>query len=798
MADDYLGTPLTTGRLVVGGETSGVIERVGDEDWFAVNLTAGTSYRFYGYDVLSRGGTLMGVGVSLYGPSGSILASAGEIDTIGYTPSVSGTYFLSAKSLYAVGTYSSNGMGSYKLRAVAATSDDYGATTQTAGVLPVGGEIRGVIESAGDRDWFAMDLVAGKNYRFAGYDSGSYGGSLQGVFVTLRSSAGTSISSSSLDGLINFTPSSSGRYFLDVTGYSGRTGTYLLQALEEVADDYAGTIRTTGMLAIGGRVQGVIGMPDDRDWFAVDLEAGKTYQFDGFDLRTGGGTLPDVGFRLHSDTGSLLAAGAAKLNVTPVTSGRYYVAAESATLNDRGSYTVTATEVAPDAHAAGTQTTGTLPIGGRTAGVIGVAGDLDWFAVDLVAGMTYRFAGLGSSDGGGTLLDVVLALKDPSGADVAGVNFTAGPGYTATAGGRYFLAASGVRSDTGTYTLTASAYKLPSLTLGSPTVNEAKGPLIYIATLSEAAPTPVTFLVKTGGGTATAGSDYVTVNRAVTIAAGATSANIEVSVRDDDRLEKDETVILTLTQVVGAVVNGSTSATGTILNDDIARAAFTVDAYRALNPDLLTMFGADDAAYVRHYISKGRADGRASAGYDSDAYAALNPDLLNIFGLNPLDLASHYQKFGRAEGRAADGFDAEAYAALNPDLFAVFGTDHRALINHYVTFGRAEGRVATGFDAEAYAALNPDLFKAFGLDASRLISHYISNGRAEGRVTEGFDAETYAALNSDLMSAFGLNHAALTNHYVNYGRAEGRSAFLADAGAAAPSILDLVGVVDIG
>lgn len=337
----------------------------------------------------------------------------------------------------------------------------------------------------------------------------------------------------------------------------------------------------------------------------------------------------------------------------------------------------------------------------------------------------------------------------------------------------------------------------PTLTLKGGSVQEGadgKASLVYTITLSEASTSQVSFSVTTTGGTATAGVDYTTLIQNTSLSAGITSWTIKVPVIGDTRVEADETVILTLSNLVGATLAGgasSSSATGTILNDDF-QAAFTLSAYKALNPDLVTVFGGNDVAYVSHYISNGKAEGRGSTGFDAEAYAAQNPDLFRYFGLDVTALASHYRSNGKAEGRVADGFDADAYAALNPDLFRAFGTDHTALINHYINSGKAEGRVATGFDVEAYAALNGDLYRFFGLDAAKLISHYISNGRAEGRLAQGFDAETYAALNPDLLNVFGLDHNALINHYINSGRAEGRAAFLAESGISSP-VMALVG-----
>jgi fibronectin-binding autotransporter adhesin len=43
--DDYSGDPYTTGTVAVGSSVTGDIETAGDRDWFAVTLTAGTTYR---------------------------------------------------------------------------------------------------------------------------------------------------------------------------------------------------------------------------------------------------------------------------------------------------------------------------------------------------------------------------------------------------------------------------------------------------------------------------------------------------------------------------------------------------------------------------------------------------------------------------------------------------------------------------------------------------------------------------------------------------------------------------------
>ena len=96
----------------------------------------------------------------------------------------------------------------------------------------------------------------------------------------------------------------------------------------------------------------------------------------------------------------------------------------------------------------------------------------------------------------------------------------------------------------------------------------------FTVTLATPAPAGgVTFDIATADGTATAGSDYIAL--ALTgqaIAAGATSATVDVVVNGDVDFEADETFTVSVTNVVGAtVVDGS--ATGTISNDDVGLTA---------------------------------------------------------------------------------------------------------------------------------------------------------------------------------------------------------------------------------
>ena len=90
----------------------------------------------------------------------------------------------------------------------------------------------------------------------------------------------------------------------------------------------------------------------------------------------------------------------------------------------------------------------------------------------------------------------------------------------------------------------------------------------FTVSLSKSVANTVSFTASTSAGSATAGNDYVTSSQsALTIAAGATSRTVSVTINGDTTVEQDETFFLNLSSVTGALI-GDGQGTGTILNDD--------------------------------------------------------------------------------------------------------------------------------------------------------------------------------------------------------------------------------------
>lgn len=251
----------------------------------------------------------------------------------------------------------------------------------------------------------------------------------------------------------------------------------LPQAL--AVDDYAANTGTTGRVAVGGSSTGVLEIRRDRDWFAVDLIANRTYA-----LRETGLTLSDPLLRLRSASGALLATNDdaegtlnSLIRYTPTASGRFYLEAGAFRDSLTGSYRVSVADVTPapplDDFAAAPTTTGSVPVGGSRMGTLEVLGDHDWFSVAVTAGRTYGFQLNGTS-----LADPALVLRDGAGVQLA-ANDDAGSTtrnslitYTASATTTLYLDA-GAFADgyTGTYTVVATDQTPPPPPVGFSSVD---------------------------------------------------------------------------------------------------------------------------------------------------------------------------------------------------------------------------------------------------------------------------------------------------------------------------------------
>ncbi len=497
ITDEFTADTGTTGRVEAGGSARGDIDSFGDQDWFAVTLEAGKTYRIDLEGEHSGGGSLWDPNLhGIYDADGTFIPGTANNDRgaglnswVAFTPDASGTYYVAAAAHpWRRGTYT---LKVTEIPAGDYNADDFTADTGTTGRLAVGGSVTGEIETPGDHDWFEMTLEAGTMYEIdlEGWSTrrGTWwdpylGGIFDANGARLIIGSGREPRSSLAEGLnewMEFTPSRDGKYYATVgADWNIYDGTYRISLKEvprppsTVTDDFGAHTRTTGRVEVGGSAIGEIETHSDKDWFAVTLEAGKTYRIDVEGGPTGAGSWRDpLLYGIYDANGNRLpgltsndnggVGRNARLEFTPDADGTYYVAVGT-NMYGEGTYMVSVADVAvdpPDDFTADTATTGAVAVGGSATGEIDYGFDQDWFAVTLEAGKTYRIDLEGSFTGDGTLLDPYLrGIHSASGTLIAGtLDDDGGTGYnsrrhfTPDADGTYFIAAGTRQSYVGPY-----------------------------------------------------------------------------------------------------------------------------------------------------------------------------------------------------------------------------------------------------------------------------------------------------------------------------------------------------------
>ena len=499
MTDDYSRDRSTTGLLRVGASLTGELETRGDVDWIKVRLQAGKTYRIDLEGLPTRAGTLedpnlLGVhdfrelllpdtldddgGVSL---NSRLLFSADRY----------GNYYI------AVGAWK-NHTGAYKLLVEEVSADDY--PDDRLGDLRIEAPASGEIELPGDRDRFEVRLEAGRTYRIEIDGSPVAGRHIDGRLYALRDAEDNPVTAITRDGdtRLYVRPSADGVYTIEAGSASDsvdNTGRYSL-SVEDVTrvDDH--TSGGDSVVSVGGSLAGEIEKPGDSDWFAVTLDAGARYQVEVQGSETGKGTLADPFlFGIYADNGNggpgrRIAdtgdddggAGADSLVLfSAPESGVWYLGAGSKYASGTGTYTVSVREI--EDQRADTGTAAAVPVGGNVIGALDSGADEDWFAVDLEAGVEYRFEVRGNTLGayGGSLYSPSLTVYDAAGevyyTAVAGdgrkLGLNADLQFKAYASGEYFIGIDG-GGRTGSYTLYVNRltdeYPTSILTAGRVTV----------------------------------------------------------------------------------------------------------------------------------------------------------------------------------------------------------------------------------------------------------------------------------------------------------------------------------------
>jgi hypothetical protein len=470
LLEDHAGNRFTSSGLAPNGSLDGKIDFSGDQDWFATTLTLGKTYWFGMEGDPTDAGTLLDPVLRLLAGGGAtptVVVASNDDSGIGnnaflsYTATATGTYYLSAQT-------NPGALGSYRVSEVAA--DDYAGGPGTTRTLTNGSGVNANIGFAGDTDWFRAVLMAGTTYWIDVVGGAAVPGTLADPYLLLLGNDGANVlatnddSGVGLDAFLSYTPTATGTYYLRAQANGTGTGFYRLNFA--VADDYAASPATTGVIAAGNGINATIETSGDTDWFATMLTAGVTYWFEMEGGSTGAGSLADPYLQLRDTDGTHLTASSndggtgtnAFISYTPTSNGTYFLSAQgfgTAT----GTYRVSA--AAADDFVGNSATTRTLSMSTSLTAAIGFDGDTDWFRATLTAGTTYWFSAEGASTGMGTLVDPYLQLLGNDGEplllsdDDSGAGFDAFLSFKPTTTGTYYVVARANGSGTGSYRLSA-------------------------------------------------------------------------------------------------------------------------------------------------------------------------------------------------------------------------------------------------------------------------------------------------------------------------------------------------------
>ena len=238
--DDYPAAGTTGAIIEVGGSATGSVDYAGDEDWFIVDLVADTQYRFH----LAGSGADPGALADPYLPGiytadGNLIpgtanddGGAGRHSFVDFIAPESAGYFIAAGAHF-------QHTGEYRL-SVEAVTDDYPATTATGAVVKVGGSAAGEIEAPGDTDWFAVELIAGREYQLDLEGWRTDRGTLEDPYLfgiydmdgeliagTTDDDGGTGHNSH-----LNFEAPETGTYYIAASAYEDHIGTYTLEVMD--------------------------------------------------------------------------------------------------------------------------------------------------------------------------------------------------------------------------------------------------------------------------------------------------------------------------------------------------------------------------------------------------------------------------------------------------------------------------------------------------------------------------------------------------------------------------------------
>lgn len=344
--------------------------------------------------------------------------------------------------------------------AVGQFRDDFAGASSAAAPINVPDLVSGSITVATDADWFQFTATVGFEYQAQLALDGLSGGN-----VRVLGPDGVSLVASDVDGgaaTLFWTATTTGPYFIEVSGFEGATGAYALKVLRDDHGDVS-SIATT--VVVPSTTLGELWRVSDADRFKVNATAGFEHRAQ---LALNGLTSGNV--RVYGADGvtlvtSDLDGGAATVYWTPLTTGDYFIEVTSSD-NAVGRYSLT---LARDDRVSIPSTAVVAAVPSTTTGDVWSGTDRDWFRVDATVGFEYR-AQLALT----TLTSGALRVYAADGVTLVASDTDGGLAealWTATATGPYYVEVSSAAGSTGMYSVSLSRDDFTGASTNATTIN---------------------------------------------------------------------------------------------------------------------------------------------------------------------------------------------------------------------------------------------------------------------------------------------------------------------------------------
>ena len=343
-AGDIPADATTDATLSAEGDSrEGAIAPAGDRDWYKINLANGQGVRI-AVNAADGEGALQDPLIIMHGPDGAELArdddgGQGLNSWLEFVAPAAGAYYLEVRG------FGDEAQGRYSINV---SSGEIGNTADGAESIEANGDGRtAMINSDGDSDWFAVNLVEGRPYRFN--LQGTEPDPLANPVLTLYDAEGKEVASDDDGGAganayLSYTSITGGQYYAAASSSNNTgNGRYTLTISDTDVPGNGNTDETLDAANGDDRISR-IDIPGDLDDYRVDLEAGAHYLIEV--AAHGDDPLGDPYLTIINSDGERVGANDdggqgrnARLRFTPQQAGSYFLQA-SGLGGSTGSYKI--------------------------------------------------------------------------------------------------------------------------------------------------------------------------------------------------------------------------------------------------------------------------------------------------------------------------------------------------------------------------------------------------------------------------------------------------------------------------